>query len=42
MNKKSASASKSIADAAKALKVNRDGIDDFDDFPIIVVESEAK
>ena len=42
MNKKSASASKSLIDAAKVLKLKRDGVDDSDDAPTIVIESEAK
>lgn len=42
MNKKSSSASKSIVDAAKTLKIKRDGVEDADDIPIVVVESEAK
>ena len=42
MNKKSASASKSLVDAAKVLKLKRDGADDIDDTPTIVIESELK
>lgn len=40
MNKKSASASKSIVDGAKALIINSD--DSANDIPVIVIESESK